>query len=1053
MSEREIIQLIHTGFIRLLPAFLLITLVSTTIYCQTLLLRDTTTDLPIPNVLCQLNNQSFTISDSAGRINYYSTTDTLHLSHLGYVDTTLIRAAGEAFPTQVYLNKSTYTLPVFAVSARAKPRSYTPLQIVKAAMARRSTNYPAEREKSDAFYREVYGRPGEVPDVFNEAILGLDIGAYDDRHSHRKAWVEGWRRNTPYISRLPEGQHHARGVHYPEGTQIYPAVDDAYALYAVRYCTAPNQTRYPWFSAGPLGLLSLDKLRLGYDFLDKSLLRKYNYHLVDTVVIANELCYRVDFAPADDDPTHYHVLPKVHRTGVFRGSLFITLDNFALVRYTSVNDKFIVPNYGNASSGRLPPGATLVEVDFRKHPDNRWRISRVLSQVVDPTHPELTAERTLEVYPARLNLGYTPTNWVKFDYTTTLRSFIGPYSQTIWESFVYTPYYSESKLPPPNGCFERTTKVTQAETPPPPKDPAAASYLRTENAYYSSFFERHLAATRQVAEALSDAALGYRVDTASSVAQTPDTLLLNQDGILGFYRSGAEESTSLLYAVNKPLDGYRIIDYVFGGERNSSVILSENINYNRRLELYSPDGPVTTLDRVDDFIWVSDTLYASLQNELLRVDELRQWTQGTGWVTVLQETDPTYEYAFDQTADGDPLLISESLIGVETYRLRDGEWVTDLPRTTGRSPLGRGYRCAFDLPVAFVEDCRSDGAGEVVIASDSARHKLYARTKDEQALKRIPLPPPYRLARFSEERGMAVELEGTGTFGHHFTVDPVTATLRPHYVDAYSVAMQDLRDSLIWVTAADGTAIPCDLRWKESARHELRGTVLKVYAAYGSPYLIGHRPADVALMNLGFAVTYVHARGGGALGPDWYAAGRGLQKITACRDYLAAANYFHSSHPLKPGSPLFGMAQSAGGPVLGYAINEAPELFAAAIFDHAFLDVAGTMRQPKLPLTVYEYPEWGNPRKSGVKAAQLAYSPLQNVRQQAYPALLFLTGYYDKTTPYGQIAHFVAAVRKHNTGDQPVLFHTNLNGGHPGTAFGPGQSLLVEQLAFILAVQ
>ncbi|MFT7121653.1 MAG: protease II [Neolewinella sp.] len=64
--------------------------------------------------------------------------------------------------------------------------------------------------------------------------------------------------------------------------------------------------------------------------------------------------------------------------------------------------------------------------------------------------------------------------------------------------------------------------------------------------------------------------------------------------------------------------------------------------------------------------------------------------------------------------------------------------------------------------------------------------------------------------------------------------------------------------------------------------------------------------------------------------------------------------------------------------------------------------------------------------------------------------MLFLSGRYDKSTPYWQVAKTVAALRKANKGDAPILLRTAMRGSHPGTPFGPGQNVRVERMAFLV---
>ena len=52
---------------------------------------------------------------------------------------------------------------------------------------------------------------------------------------------------------------------------------------------------------------------------------------------------------------------------------------------------------------------------------------------------------------------------------------------------------------------------------------------------------------------------------------------------------------------------------------------------------------------------------------------------------------------------------------------------------------------------------------------------------------------------------------------------------------------------------------------------------------------------------------------------------------------------------------------SAGGVVAGAIINSHPNLLLAALLQVPFLDVLTVLTDEKLPLTVHEYEEWGNP--------------------------------------------------------------------------------------------
>jgi oligopeptidase B len=52
--------------------------------------------------------------------------------------------------------------------------------------------------------------------------------------------------------------------------------------------------------------------------------------------------------------------------------------------------------------------------------------------------------------------------------------------------------------------------------------------------------------------------------------------------------------------------------------------------------------------------------------------------------------------------------------------------------------------------------------------------------------------------------------------------------------------------------------------------------------------------------------------------------------------------------------------RSAGGMLIGATLNQAPELFKAAILGVPFVDVVCTMIDSRIPLTTNEWEEWGN---------------------------------------------------------------------------------------------
>jgi oligopeptidase B len=81
----------------------------------------------------------------------------------------------------------------------------------------------------------------------------------------------------------------------------------------------------------------------------------------------------------------------------------------------------------------------------------------------------------------------------------------------------------------------------------------------------------------------------------------------------------------------------------------------------------------------------------------------------------------------------------------------------------------------------------------------------------------------------------------------------------------------------------------------------------------------------------------------------------------------------------------------------------------------------------------------------------LGYSPYDNVRAQAYPALFVTTGLWDSQVQYFEPAKWVAKLRRHKTDDKLLLMKVNLEAGHGGKS-GRLEHLreVAEEYAFLL---
>ncbi|MEG1038538.1 MAG: S9 family peptidase [Pseudomonas sp.] len=251
-----------------------------------------------------------------------------------------------------------------------------------------------------------------------------------------------------------------------------------------------------------------------------------------------------------------------------------------------------------------------------------------------------------------------------------------------------------------------------------------------------------------------------------------------------------------------------------------------------------------------------------------------------------------------------------------------------------------------------------------------------------------------------------------------------TPVLGPFDPDAYV-------SQRLWATASDGTQVPISLVQRRSDLGKPVPLYLYGYGAYGESLDPWFSHARLSLLERGVAFAIAHVRGGGELGEAWYRAGKQEHKTNTFNDFIACAEHLITQGVTRA-DQLAISGGSAGGLLIGAVLNQRPELFKAAIAEVPFVDVLNTMLDPELPLTITEYDEWGNPEDPEVYARIKAYAPYENVKAQAYPALLVVAGYNDSRVQYWEAAKWVAKLRVTKTDNNLLLLKTEMDAGHGG---------------------
>lgn len=244
------------------------------------------------------------------------------------------------------------------------------------------------------------------------------------------------------------------------------------------------------------------------------------------------------------------------------------------------------------------------------------------------------------------------------------------------------------------------------------------------------------------------------------------------------------------------------------------------------------------------------------------------------------------------------------------------------------------------------------------------------------------------------------------------------------------------------VTSRDGvTQIPVSIVYRQDVMDQAKnnGTPVNVhlygYGSYGSSVEADFRATRLALLNRGVVYVIAHIRGGAEMGRQWYEEPNGakyLCKKNTFNDFVDVGRWLVEGRKLTAPDRLSCEGRSAGGMLIGASINQAPELFRAAILGVPFVDVCCTMVDASIPLTIVEWEEWGNPSEEKFHKYMMEYSPMENVQKgKKYPACLLTCGLHDPRVQFWEPAKFAATLRHLQSPDSgPVCLKTDMSAGH-----------------------
>ena len=239
----------------------------------------------------------------------------------------------------------------------------------------------------------------------------------------------------------------------------------------------------------------------------------------------------------------------------------------------------------------------------------------------------------------------------------------------------------------------------------------------------------------------------------------------------------------------------------------------------------------------------------------------------------------------------------------------------------------------------------------------------------------------------------------------------------------------------VMATARDGVKIPISIVYRKD-KFKKDGTnpcQQYAYGSYGSTTYAAFSSNRLSLLNRGFVYAIAHVRGGQEMGGQWYEEGKMMKKKNTFHDFIDCSEYLvNNKYSAK--DQLFAFGGSAGGLLMGAITNLRPELYKGVIAGVPFVDVITTGMDESIPLTTFEWREWGNPNIQEEYEYMLSYSPYDQVEKKDYPNLLVTASFHDSQVQYWEPAKWVAKLRDMKTDHNLLFLYTNMDAGHSGAS-------------------
>jgi prolyl oligopeptidase len=387
-------------------------------------------------------------------------------------------------------------------------------------------------------------------------------------------------------------------------------------------------------------------------------------------------------------------------------------------------------------------------------------------------------------------------------------------------------------------------------------------------------------------------------------------------------------------------------------------------------------------------------------------------------VPLIDNLDAAYEFIDNVGAvfyfNTDRKAPRQRIVAIDTAKPNEAAWITIVPEQA--DTLVSAHMLNQQLVTEYLADARS-----VVKVVDLAG----------KPVREIAMPGIGSAAGFSGKRGDQETFYSFTGFTNPTTIYRLdmasgkSTIFRQPKVD-FDPAQYETRQQFF--TSRDGTKVPMFIVSKKGIKLDgTNPTYLYGYGGFNISITPAFSPANLAWMEMGGVYVSANLRGGGEYGEAWHEAGTRAHKQNVFDDFLGAAEWLIANKVTSPQKLAIG-GGSNGGLLVGAALTQRPDLFAAAIPQVGVMDM---LRFHKFTIGWAWTSDYGSSDNADDFKALVKYSPLHNLKPgTCYPATMITTADHDDRVVPAHSFKFAATEQADQGGSAPVIIRIDTKAGH-----------------------